>query len=651
MGPTVETFQFQSEARQVLDLMIHSVYSNRDIFLRELISNASDALDRLRFEALTNPALAELTADLHIRIDTDKAAGTFTVHDNGIGMNRDEVIRYIGTIAKSGSREFLARLKESQAKELPPELIGQFGVGFYSSFLVADRVTLVTRRAGEASATRWESAGDGTYTLETVERPANGASVTLHLKQPEGDEDSRDYLAEWKISQVVKRYSDYVAYPIRMKVERTEPERDAEGKPKSGAKPKTIVEDIALNSMKAIWLRPESGVKDDEYAEFYKHISHDWSAPLKRVALKAEGTSEFRALIFIPSHAPFDLFFPEGLERGIQLYIRRVFIMNDCKELIPEYLRFLRGVVDSEDLPLNISREILQKSRQIRIIRKSITKRIVETLKAMLADERDLFEPFWKEFGRVLKEGIYRDDENREALLELALFDSTHDLSGKTTLAEYLERAKHTQDAIYFLSAESRHAAENSPHLEAFRAKGYEVLLLTDPIDELWTAAAPEFKGKRFQSIGKGEVELGTEEERKRDEEARKEKEREFGPLLEALKKALEAHVKDVRISLRLTSSPSCLVGEAEDMSAPLERLLRATGQDLPRIRRILEINPAHPAIEKIHSLFEANRDDPQLRDYSELLYGQALLAEGSPLPDPARFSRQIADLMARALP
>ncbi len=649
MSGKVETLEFQSEARQVLDLMVHSVYSNRDIFLRELISNASDALDKLRFEALTHKDLAEKTGDLHVRIESDPEAGTLTVRDNGIGMSRDEVVRYIGTIAKSGSREFLNLLKQAQASDLPPELIGQFGVGFYSSFMVADKVTLVTRRAGEGTATKWESAGDGTFTLEEVEKEDIGTSVTLHLKS-EGDDDAAEYLRDWKIREIVKRYSDYVAYPIRMKVERTELERDEEGKPKEGAEPKKVLEDVTLNSQKAIWLRAESEVPEEEYNEFYKHVSHDWTDPLKRILLKAEGTLEFRGLLFLPSKAPLDLYWREGLDRGIHLYIKRVFIMSDCKELIPEYLRFVRGVVDSEDLPLNISREILQKTRQIRVMRKQIVKKVLTALSEMKKEDAEAYRKFWGEFGRVLKEGLYQDEETRESLLDLGLFASTHDPEALTTLAEYVERMKPGQEKIYYMTGDSRKAAENSPHLEAFRDKGYEVLLLTDPVDEIWTQSVPEYREKGLQSAGKGTVDLGAEEEKKDREEKRREKEKEFKSLLEVLQSALDENVKEVRLSTRLTSSPVCLVGEAYDLSPHLEELLRSTGQEVPKAKRILEVNAGHPILEKLQGMFEADREDPRLREYAELLYGQALLAEGSPLPDPAGFSRRVAELMTKAM-
>lgn len=664
-----ETREFQTEARQLLDLMIHSVYSHPEIFLRELISNASDALDKLRFEALTNPDLARFTADPHIRITPDPKARTLTISDNGIGMSRDEVIRYIGTIARSGTKEFAAFLQKqkaagagSEASPLDADLIGQFGVGFYSSFMVADRVTMVTRRAGEEAATRWESDGSGTYTLEPAGRDEPGTTITLHLKphprrgdteeeeSPEGVE--QDFTAEWTIRDIVRRYSDFVSYPIRMQVERTETERDEEGKPKEGAPPKTVVEDVTLNSMKAIWTRPQSEVTDEEYNEFYKHISHDWTNPLKRIVMRTEGTVEFRALLYLPSRAPFDLYLrapnDPSSRSGIHLYVKRVFIMADAKELIPEWLRFVRGVVDSEDLPLNISREILQQNRQVAAIRRSIVKKVLDTLRAMLRDERETYVNFWGEFGRVIKEGLFQDTSNREAILDVCLFHTTND--SLTTIDEYIGRMKEGQDAIYYLTGPNLSAAAASPHLEAFREKGYEVLLLTDPVDEVWTQSMYKHKDKRFQSAAKGAAELGTAEERKKAEEERKEKEGTFRPLMDRLKAKLDDRIKEVRLSGRLTSSPACLVNDVYDTSPQLEALLKAAGQQVPTTKRILELNPGHPIVEKLRNLAAENPEDERVGEYAELLYGQALLAEGTPLPDPAAFSRRVADLMARGL-
>jgi molecular chaperone HtpG len=649
MTAIVETFQFQTETRQLLDLMVHSIYSHKEIFLRELISNASDALDRLRFEALQNTALAPFTSDPHVRIEVDKGKRLLTVHDNGIGMTHDEVVQYIGTIAKSGTREYLSMVREGKAQGLPPEFIGQFGVGFYSSFMAAEHVTLITRHAAETKAWKWESSGDGSYTLEETERAEPGTSVTLHLKPADQEDGLEDFTDEWVIRRTVRKYSDFVSYPIRMKTERTETERDEKGEPKKGAKPRTITEDAVLNSMQAIWTRPESEVKDEEFHEFYKHISHDWNEPLLRIAFKAEGRSEFRALLFIPSKTPFDLFLRDQ-SHGIHLYIRRVFIMQDCKELIPDYMRFLRGVVDSEDLSLNISREILQRNRQIQVIRNGVVRKVLDTLAALLRDDREKFLTFWKEFGRVMKEGIFQDQKNKDKILETCLFQSTKSDSEWVSLEQVVARMTEGQDTIYYLTAESREKAVASPHLEAFREKGYEVLLLSDPVDEVWTQSVFEFKGKKFQSVGKGTVELGTEEERKKAEKERKESEKTYGSLLECLKARLGEEVKDVRLSARLTTSPACLVGEAADLSPQLEQLLRATGQDVPHAKRILELNPKHPLLEKLQKVYEADKDDPRLGDYAELLAGFALLAEGGQLPDASRFTQHLVDLMVKGL-
>jgi len=649
MTAIVETFQFQTETRQLLDLMVHSIYSHKEIFLRELISNASDALDRLRFEALQNTSLAPFTSDPHVRIEADKNKRLLTIHDNGIGMTHDEVVQYIGTIAKSGTGEYLSMVREGKAQGLPPEFIGQFGVGFYSSFMAADHVTLITRHAAETKAWKWESSGDGSYTLEETERAEPGTSVTLHLKPADQEDGLEDFTDEWVIRRTVRKYSDFVSYPIRMKTERTETERNEKGEPKKGAKPRTITEDAVLNSMQAIWTRPESEVKDEEFHEFYKHISHDWNEPLTRIAFKAEGRSEFRALLFIPSKAPFDLFLRDQ-SHGIHLYIRRVFIMQDCKELIPDYMRFLRGVVDSEDLSLNISREILQRNRQIQVIRNGVVRKVLDTLAALLRDDREKFLAFWKEFGRVMKEGIFQDHKNKDKILETCLFQTTKSDSEWMSLEEIVARMPEGQDTIYYLTAESRDKAVASPHLEAFREKGYEVLLLSEPVDEVWTQSVFEFKGKKFQSVGKGTVELGTEEERKKAEKERKESEKTYGSLLECLKARLGEEVKDVRLSARLTTSPACLVGEAADLSPQLEQILRATGQDVPHARRILELNPKHPLLEKLQKVYEADKDDPRLGDYAELLAGFALLAEGGQLPDAAKFTQHLVDLMVKGL-
>jgi molecular chaperone HtpG len=648
MGTGVETFEFQAEARQLLDLMVHSIYSNKDIFLRELISNSSDALDRRRFEAISNPELLPEGTEPHIRIEADSKARTVSVSDNGIGMTRDEVVQLIGTIAKSGTREFTARLQEARKEGFSPEMIGQFGVGFYSTFMVADAVTLTTRRAGETTATRWHSDGQGTYTLEETERDEPGTTVVCHLKEADDEDALHDYAQEWRIREIVKRYSDFVAYPIRMRVERKVVERDADGKPVEGAEEKTEVTDETLNSMKAIWLRDPSEVTEEELNEFYRHISHDWNPPLRTIRANIEGTLMYRLLLFIPSKAPFDLYVRDG-RRGVQLYVKRVFIMDDCEELLPDYLRFLRGVVDSEDLSLNISREILQQNRQIQRMQRGVVGKVLNSLKQMKQNEDEQYRNFWNEFGQVLKEGLFQDPDSRDDLLGLALFRSTLE-DGLTGLQGYVDRMKDGQDAIYYMTGESLDAVQSSPHLEAFREKGYEVLLLTDRVDEVWTQSVNEFQGKKLQSVGKGRVDLGTDEEKRQAEEQRKQAQTEHASLLECIQKRLEDHVKEVRLSSRLTSSPACLVTDEGDMSPQLEALLKAANQAVPEVKRILEINPSHPLLEKLQHLYDTNREDPLLGDYAQLLHGQALLAEGGELPNPAAYSKLVGDLMLRAL-
>lgn len=644
----MERFEFQAEAKQLLDLMIHSIYSNKDIFLRELISNSSDALDKARYQQLTSSEHAGEYGEAHIRIEADKEKRTLSVIDTGVGMNREEIINYVGTIAKSGTKEFIGMLKENKDKVLSPELIGQFGVGLYSCFMVADKITIVTRKAGESSGIRWESSGDGTYTIEDAPRETPGTTITLHLKPVDDEDGLYDYTDEWKIREIVKKYSDYIAYPIKMIIERTEYEKDEKGQPKPGGKSETVQEDETLNSIKALWTRPENEVKDEEYNEFYKHISHDWTDPMKRITFKAEGTFEFRGLLFIPSRAPHDLFYRD-FQHGIHLYIKRVFIMSDCKELIPEYLRFIRGVVDSEDLSLNISREMLQQNRQMQVIRNKVTSKVLETLDELQKNDAEQYLKFWSEFGKVLKEGLIQDHKNREKLLNL-IFVSSTESSELTTLSDYVIRMKPDQEAIYYMTGSSRSALENSPHLEAFKEKGYEVLLLTDTVDELWVQSVTEFAGKSMTSIGKGTVELGSEEEKKKAREDRKHDAEKYASMLEFLKDKLADHIKEVRLSTRLTSSPVCLVNDAADMTPQMEALLKSMGQDVPNVKRILEVNPSHPILQKMYERYEQDRSDSILVEYAELLYGQALLAEGNQPPDPGKFSKTIAELMTRAL-
>ncbi|MEU7042761.1 molecular chaperone HtpG [Streptomyces varsoviensis] len=648
-----ETFEFQVEARQLLQMMIHSIYSNKDVFLRELISNSSDALDKLRLESLRDDALGADTSDLHIAVEADKEARTLVVRDNGIGMSYDEVRDLIGTIANSGTAKFLQELKEAKDATAAEGLIGQFGVGFYASFMVADEVTLLTRRAGESQGTRWTSDGAGTYTIETVEDAPQGTSVTLRLKPADTEDKLYDYTSPWKIREIVKRYSDFITWPIRMAVEapaaaENPAEDSADGEAAAG-EPEAEVE--TLNSMKALWARSRDEVSDEEYHELYKHISHDWNDPLETIRMQAEGTFEYQALLFIPSRAPQDLFMRDH-KRGVQLYVKRVFIMDDCEALMPPYLRFVKGVVDAQDLSLNVSREILQQDRQIQLMHRRLAKKVLSTIKDMMAGNPERYATLWREFGRVIKEGLLSDFENRDAILGVSSFASTHDAEAPTTLAQYVERMKDGQEHIFYLTGESRQALENSPHMEAFRAKGIEVLLLTDPVDEVWVEAVPEFEGKQLQSVAKGEVDLGSEEEKKEAETEREKRQEEYGALLTWMTERLGEDVKEVRLSSRLTVSPACVVSDANEATPALEAMYRAMGQDMPHAKRILELNPTHPlvsALNKAHG--ERSGDDgAALGETAELLYGMALLAEGGELSDPSRFIKLMAERVERSL-
>ncbi|OBI29548.1 molecular chaperone HtpG [Mycolicibacter sinensis] len=645
MNARVEQLEFQAEARQLLDLMVHSVYSNKDAFLRELISNASDALDKLRLEAFRNKDLEVDTSDLHIEIEVDKAARTLTVRDNGIGMSREEVVDLIGTLAKSGTAELRQQLREAKNAQASEELIGQFGIGFYSVFMVADRVEMLTHKAGQSEAIRWESSGDGTYTIEPVEDAPQGTSITLHLKPEDTEDELHDYTAEWTIRSLVKKYSDFIAWPIRMQVERRVPQ-DAEAE---GGGETVTVETATLNSMQALWARPKDEVSQEEYNEFYKHIAHAWDDPLEVIAMKAEGTFEYQALLFIPSHAPFDLFNRDA-HVGVQLYVKRVFIMGDCDQLMPEYLRFVKGVVDAADMSLNVSREILQQDRQINAIRRRLTKKVLSTIKELQAQRPEDYRTFWTEFGRVVKEGLLSDFDNQETLLAISSFASTHSDSEPTTLAEYVERMKDGQEQIFYATGESRQQLLKSPHLEAFKAKGYEVLLLTDPVDEVWVNTVTEFDGKPLQSTAKGEVDLDSEEDKTAHEAERKEQEKDFAELIAWLKQILTDHVKEVRLSTRLTESPACLITDTFEMTPALARIYRANGQEVPVGKRILELNPGHPLITGLRQAHSERAEDAGLAEAAELLYGTALLAEGGSLEDPARFAELLAQRLARTL-
>jgi len=605
---TSETIEFQAEARQLLQLMIHSIYSSKDVFLRELISNSSDALDKLRLAGFQDKDLDIDTSDLHIALETDAGARTLTVRDNGIGMSRDEVVELIGTIAKSGTSEMLAALRQAReagaaasSSEQAAEMIGQFGVGFYSTFMVADRVELVTRRAGSETGVRWESAGEGTYTIDDAPDAPPGTAVTLHLKAVDTDDALHDYADPAVVRGIVTRWSDFITWPIRMG-------------------------DETVNSRKALWARAQKDVTEEEYTEFYRHVSHDWQPPLETIRLAAEGTFEYQALLFLPRHAPMDLFLREG-RRGVQLYVKRVFIMDDCEALVPEYLRFVKGVVDASDLSLNISREILQQDRQIQLIRKRLVRKVLSTVKTMLDTDAEKYATFWSELGRAVKEGLVNDRDNRDAILEICSFPSTHDATAPTTLRDYVARMPEGQDAVYYATGESRAALENSPHLEAFRAKGYEVLLLSDPVDDVWVESVPEFDGKPFTSVAKGEVDLGGGDAPPEG----------FEELLTWLGQELADDVKQVRLSHRLTTSAACLVGEPGDMTPTLEKMYRAMGQEPPRTQRILELNPGHGLVTGLRDA-HARQPDDAVRDTARLLYGMALLAEGGELAEPAAF-------------
>jgi molecular chaperone HtpG len=646
MSERVEQLEFQAEARQLLDLMVHSVYSNKDAFLRELISNASDALDKLRLEAFRNKDLEVDTSDLHIEIEVDKAARTLTVRDNGIGMSRDEVVDLIGTLAKSGTAELRQQLREAQdAKNTAAseELIGQFGIGFYSVFMVADRVEMLTHKAGQSEAIRWESSGDGTYTIEPVEGARQGTSITLHLKPEDAEDELHDYTAEWTIRGLVKKYSDFIAWPIRMQVERRTPPAE------EGGEETVTVETETLNSMQALWARPKDEVSQEEYNEFYKHIAHAWDEPLEVIAMKAEGTFEYQALLFIPSHAPFDMFNRDA-QVGVQLYVKRVFIMGDCDQLMPEYLRFIKGVVDAADMSLNVSREILQQDRQINAIRRRLTKKVLSTIKELQSQRPEDYRTFWTEFGRVVKEGLLSDFDNQETLLAISSFASTHSDSEPTTLAEYVERMKDGQEQIFYATGESRQQLLKSPHLEAFKAKGYEVLLLTDPVDEVWVNTVADFAGKPLQSTAKGEVDLDSEEDKTAHEAERKEQEKDFAELIAWLQQTLSDHVKEVRLSTRLTESPACLITDTFEMTPAWARIYRANGQEVPVGKRILELNPDHPLVTGLRQAHSERGEDAGLAETAELLYGTALLAEGGALEDPARFAELLAQRLARTV-
>jgi molecular chaperone HtpG len=633
-GGTKETLGFQAEVKQLLHLMIHSMYSNKEIALRELVSNGSDACDKLRFEALADPALFEEDGDLRIRVSYDRSARTITVSDNGIGMSRDEVTSNLGTIAKSGTREFFENLSGDQAKDA--NLIGQFGVGFYSSFIVADRVTVLTRRAGMTPehGVRWESDGQGEYTLEAAPKPSRGTDVVLHLREGEDG-----LLDGHRLRAILRKYSDHITHPILMKKEQWD---------KDAGRDLPTDEDEQVNQASALWARPKAEISDEQYAEFYKHVAHDHEPPLAWTHSRVEGRQEYTQLLFIPARAPFGLW-DRDQRHGVKLYVRRVFIMDDAEHLMPSYLRFVRGVVDSSDLPLNVSRELLQESKVIEGIRSTGVKKVLTLLEELAEGEKEKYATVWKEFGRVLKEGLPEDFTNRERLAKLLRFATTHGDTDEqvVSLADYVSRMKPGQDKIYYITADSIAAAKHSPHLEIFKTKGVEVLLLHDRVDEWMIGGLTEFDGKSLQSVAKGELDLGglADEPGKKEEEARETDA--FKGVTERIGQALGEKVKSVRITHRLTESPACLVREEFDMSLNLERLLKAAGQPVPGGKPILEINPKHPIVRSL----QHEADETRLADWSHILFDQALLAEGGQLEDPGTFVRRLNEMLRDLLP
>jgi molecular chaperone HtpG len=628
---TVDKMDFKTEVKQLLDLMVHSLYSHKEIFLRELVSNASDAIDKARYESLTDKEVMEGEGEWKIKIQADKDAGTLTVSDNGIGMTREDIINSLGTIAHSGTQEFI---KAMQGKELKdnPELIGQFGVGFYSSFMVADRVIVLSRTAGkkDEKGVKWESTADGSFTVEDVEKAGKGTDVIIHLK-----DDEKKYLEEWEIRNIVKKYSDYIEHPVVMDVE-----REKESDIKKGEKYKAVEEET-LNSMKAIWLKDRSEVSEEEYKEFYKHISHDFMDPIDTIHYKAEGTSEFTALLYIPSHRPFDIFYKE-FKVGPTLYVKRVQIMDNCEELIPMYLRFVKGVVDSSDLPLNVSREILQANKQVEVIRNSITKKMLDTFGEMKKNEYEKYLSFYKEFGKVLKEGIHYDFKRKETIADLLLFESTKKDDGSyTTLQEYVDNMNNDQEEIYYITGVSRAEVSASPYLEALKEKGYEVLFMFDEVDDIIMGGLGEYKGKKIKSVIKGDIDLDKKGEAEKEAAQAK-----YGKLLDLLKDKLKDDVKDVNLSGRLKDSACCLIGDEGAMDPQMEKMLKAMGQEVPVTKRILEINPGHPLFEAMGEIFEKDRKASVLDEYAKLLYDQALILEGSKPKDAVSFAKMMTRLM-----
>ena len=638
MDIRTETHEFKTEVKQLLNLIINSLYSNKEIFLRELISNASDAIDKLRFKAQTDEGILGDEPEFKIKIERDGIKNTLTVEDNGIGMNYEEVLENIGTIAKSGTNGFIEAMEQlTKDDTLTPELIGQFGVGFYSSFIVAEKVTLLTKAAGGGTAVRWESHGDGEFTISEAEKDGRGTVITLHMKKKE--EGEQDFTDESTIRNIVKQHSDFVGYPIVMEVEKDEPIpdeqllKDKDGKP-IGETTRRVMQEETLNSMKAIWSKNKNDVTEKEYEEFYQHISHDWNPPLEKLHMKLEGTVEYTALLYIPSQAPFDSFHSQ-FKHGVHLYCKRVFIMDDCKELMPEYFQFVKGVVDTPDLNLNISREILQQDKLVRTIRRNLVKKLFDLLKDM---EQEKYEKFWEQFGAIFKVGVHTDLENKNKIADLLRYKTTKSDGKWKSLQEYIESMQPDQKEIYYITGENMSALINSPLLEQLKSKDFEVLLMTDPIDEWVTQSLIEYDGKKLKSAEKGDLDLDTIDQDKKDK---------YETLFKHIRVQLQDTIKEARPSTRLTDSVACLSGDTYDMSGYMEKILKSTGQEIPENKRVLELNMAHPVMEKIQAMFETDKNDQKLTSYIHLLLDLAVIGEGGKIDDPSRFSKLVGDLMA----
>jgi len=643
MAPKKETREFKTEVQQMLNLIINSLYSNQEIFLRELISNASDAIDKIKFKSHLEAGLLGDQTEFKIQIISDKENGTLEIRDNGIGMTYDEVAENIGVIAKSGGVDFLEAMKKLNNKELiSPELIGQFGVGFYSAFIVADTVTLLTRSPGCKTGVKWESAGDGSYTIEEADKESHGTRVILKLKEAETD--GQDFTDEWVIRNIVKTHSDFVAYPVVMDVERDEPipenERlkDADGKD-IGETSKKVIKEETLNSMKAIWARDKKEVSDDEYTEFYTHLSHDWNKPLKWLHMKFEGTTEYTALLYIPSKAPFDLFNRDA-SHGLHLYCKRVFVMEDCKELFPTHLRFIKGVVDAPDLNLNVSREILQQDKIVRNIKVNLEKKILDLLADM---DKEMYDEFYEEFGQVLKEGVHLDSANRDKHAGLLRYKTTKSEGKRISLADYVANMKGDQKEIYYITGENLSALENSPHLEALKEKGFEIILMSDPVDEWVVQSLTEYDGKALKSAEKGNLDIdGVAPD--------KEKTDDYSALFEFIKSQMEKTIKEVKASTHLKDSVSCLSGDSYEMSGYMEKIMKSSGQAMPDQKKILELNLDHPVMGKIKNIFDTDKESPVLKDYSQILLDMAIIGQGGKIENPSSFSKRVGALMADAL-